>query len=74
MAITPRMMIDFSGDFLLPVRRGRRVTFSFLLLLLLLLLLFLLAVLLLPALVLLDGFFLAGFFSATGGSQEFKYF
>ena len=59
----------FSGDFRLPLRRGRRVTFSFLLPLLLLLVL----PLLLPEVLLLfAGFFRAGFLSATSGSQEIE--
>ena len=61
-----RMMIAFSGDFRFPLRRGMRVTLSFLLPLLLL-------PLLLPEVLrLFAGFFLAGFFSATGGSQEIE--
>ena len=63
-----RMMIAFSGDFRLPLRRGRRVTLSLLLPELLLVLLVLADLLLLP----LAGFFLAGFFSATVGSQEIE--
>jgi hypothetical protein len=63
------MMIAFSGDFRLPLRRGRRVTLSFLLPELLRVPLVLADLLLLLPLA---GFFLAGFFSATVGSQEIE--
>jgi hypothetical protein len=69
MVMMLRMMIAFSGDFRLPLRRGRRVTLSFLLPELLRVPLVLADLLLLLPLA---GFFLAGFFSATVGSQEIE--